>query len=175
MALRLSASIGVVTAPGEIFTEIGQSIVARSPFPQTLYATYTNGTIGYVPTRAAYAEGGYEVTHACQVAPDAGARTLRTLAPRTPVQVEGAAGRAYRVRTPDGLVGYVAAAGTASADAPLERARPAAATPVLDRPAPTGVALDSVARGRAVPVLGQFGDYLLVRAPGGRAGWMATD
>src|SRR5829696_1419912 len=72
MALRLSDSVGLVTAPGEIFTEIGQSIVARSPFEHTLYATYANGTIQYVPTRAAYAEGGYEVTHACQVAPDAG-------------------------------------------------------------------------------------------------------
>jgi neutral ceramidase len=72
MALRLSDSVGVVTAPGEIFTEIGQAIVARSPFENTLYATYTNGTIQYVPTRAAYAEGGYEVTHACQVAPEAG-------------------------------------------------------------------------------------------------------
>lgn len=72
MALRLSESVGLVTAPGEIFTELGQSIVARSPFPHTLYATYTNGTIQYVPTRAAYAEGGYEVTHACQVAPEAG-------------------------------------------------------------------------------------------------------
>ena len=28
--------------------------------------------IGYVPTRTAYPEGGYEVTHACQVAPEAG-------------------------------------------------------------------------------------------------------
>ena len=72
VALRLSHSVGVVTAPGEIFTEIGQSIIARSPFRHTLFAGYANGTIGYVPTRAAYAEGGYEVTHACQVAPDAG-------------------------------------------------------------------------------------------------------
>lgn len=72
MALRLSDAVGVITAPGEIFTEIGQSIVAQSPFPHTLYVSYANGTIGYVPTRAAYAEGGYEVTHACQVAPEAG-------------------------------------------------------------------------------------------------------
>jgi neutral ceramidase len=85
-AMRLSDAIGVFTAPGEIFTEIGQSIIAHSPFRHTLYATYTNGTIGYVPTRAAYAEGGYEVTHACQVAPDAGeqieeesVRLLRTV------------------------------------------------------------------------------------------------
>jgi hypothetical protein len=74
MALRLSRSVGLATAPGEIFTEIGQSIVARSPFQHTLFAGYANGTIGYVPTRAAYAEGGYEVTHACQVAPAAGER-----------------------------------------------------------------------------------------------------
>ena len=72
VALRLSHSVGVVTAPGEIFTEIGQSIIARSPFRHTLFAGYANGTIGYVPTREAYVEGGYEVTHACQVAPDAG-------------------------------------------------------------------------------------------------------
>jgi hypothetical protein len=71
-AMRLSDSIGVVMAPGEIFTEIGQSILTRSPFRHTLYATYANGTIGYVPTRAAYADGGYEVTDACQVAPEAG-------------------------------------------------------------------------------------------------------
>ena len=62
-ALRLSSAVGLVTAPGEIFTEIGQSIMARSPFEHTLYATYTDGTIGYVPTRSAYAEGGYELAY----------------------------------------------------------------------------------------------------------------
>jgi neutral ceramidase len=70
--LRLGHAIGLITAPGEIFMEIGQSIAARSPFRHTLYAGYTDGTIGYVPTRAAYAEGGYEVTHACRMAPEAG-------------------------------------------------------------------------------------------------------
>jgi hypothetical protein len=71
-AVRLGAMVGLVTAPGEIFTEIGQAIVARSPFAHTLYAGYTDGSIMYVPTRAAYPEGGYEVSHACQVAPEAG-------------------------------------------------------------------------------------------------------
>ena len=58
-ALRLGQSIGLITAPGKISPEIGQSIVARSPFTHTLYAGYTDGTVWYVPTRAAYAEGGY--------------------------------------------------------------------------------------------------------------------
>lgn len=71
-AVRLGRELGLMTAPGEIFTEIGQSIVARSPFRHTLYAAYTDGSIWYVPTRAAYPEGGYEVTHACLVAPEAG-------------------------------------------------------------------------------------------------------
>ena len=73
-ALRLGQGIGLVTAPGEIFTEIGHSIIARSPFEHTFYTSYTDGTIGYVPTRSAYGEGGYEVTHACDVAPEAGER-----------------------------------------------------------------------------------------------------
>ncbi|MBO0702236.1 MAG: neutral/alkaline non-lysosomal ceramidase N-terminal domain-containing protein [Candidatus Dormibacteraeota bacterium] len=72
VAVRLDAEIAVVTAPGEIFTEIGQSVVARSPFRDTIYAAYANGSVGYVPTRAAYHEGGYEVTHACNVGPEAG-------------------------------------------------------------------------------------------------------
>ena len=49
-----------------------KSIIARSPFRQTLFSGYANGTIGDVPTGAACAEGSYEFTHSCQVAPDAG-------------------------------------------------------------------------------------------------------
>jgi hypothetical protein len=56
---------------------MAQCIVSRSPFRHTLYAGYTDGTIGYVPTRAAYAEGGYEATHACRVAPEAGEQIER--------------------------------------------------------------------------------------------------
>ena len=76
-AVALSSRIGIVTAPGEVFTELGTRIVDDSPFPFTLYSGYTNGSINYVPTCGAYAEGGYEVTHACQVAPGAG-ETLAT-------------------------------------------------------------------------------------------------
>lgn len=71
-AVRIGAEVGIVTAPGEVFTQIGSEIVSHSPFPLTFYSGYTNGSINYIPTRAAYAEGGYEVSHACQVAPEAG-------------------------------------------------------------------------------------------------------
>lgn len=71
-AVALGREVGLISAPGEIFTEIGQRIVDGSAFPQTLYAGYTDGSVNYVPTRSAYPEGGYEVTHGCHVAPEAG-------------------------------------------------------------------------------------------------------
>ncbi len=71
-AARIGRRVGLVSAPGEVFTEIGSAIVHRSPFDLTLYCGYTNGSIHYIPTRSAYAEGGYEVENACIVAPEAG-------------------------------------------------------------------------------------------------------
>jgi len=54
-------SIALVCIPGEPFTEIGQEIASRSPFPHTLFSGYSNGGFGYMPVRSAYPEGGYEV------------------------------------------------------------------------------------------------------------------
>ncbi len=50
-----------VSFPGELFTEIGLEIKRRSPFKQTYIIDLANGYIGYVPTSAAIAQGGYEV------------------------------------------------------------------------------------------------------------------
>lgn len=46
---------------GEVFNEIGQAIKKASPFAQTFVFTHCNGAAGYLPIRAAYPEGGYEV------------------------------------------------------------------------------------------------------------------
>jgi len=64
--------LALTTAPGEIFNEIGSRVKRDSPLAHTCFAAYTNGSIGYVPVREAYSEGGYEVTHACRVDPEAG-------------------------------------------------------------------------------------------------------
>jgi len=63
--------LGIAAAPGEIFCEIGCAVRSASPFPHTMFLGYTNGSIGYVPIPEAYPEGGYEVTHASRVGPEA--------------------------------------------------------------------------------------------------------
>lgn len=45
---------------GEPFTELGNRICAASPFKETVLCALTNSAGGYIPTRKAYEEGGYE-------------------------------------------------------------------------------------------------------------------
>jgi neutral ceramidase len=60
LALRIG-DVGLCTIPGELFTELGQEIKAASPFPTTVLLGLANGAAGYMPTRRAYDEGGFEV------------------------------------------------------------------------------------------------------------------
>jgi neutral ceramidase len=53
-----TALIGV---PVELFVEIGLAVKAASPWKRTWVLGYTNGSMGYLPSREAYVEGGYEV------------------------------------------------------------------------------------------------------------------
>lgn len=51
----------VVGLGGEAFVEYALYTRARSTAQSTLALGYTDGSVGYLPTGAAYAEGGYEV------------------------------------------------------------------------------------------------------------------
>jgi hypothetical protein len=62
--ISLGDDLAWVSLPGEIFVDLGLAIKAGSPFRQTMIAELANGSIGYVPTRRAYAEGNYEVISA---------------------------------------------------------------------------------------------------------------
>ncbi|MHB1036875.1 MAG: neutral/alkaline non-lysosomal ceramidase N-terminal domain-containing protein [Pirellulales bacterium] len=53
--------VAVVGLGGEVFNEIGAAIKKASPFPHTFVITHCNGAAGYLPTKEAYPEGGYEV------------------------------------------------------------------------------------------------------------------
>jgi hypothetical protein len=59
--IALGPDLAFVGLPGEIFTEIGQAIKRASPFRYTVIVELANGSVGYVPDRAAYAQGAYEV------------------------------------------------------------------------------------------------------------------
>jgi hypothetical protein len=58
--LLINDDIALWSAPVELFCEIAMGIRDRSPFPNTFYFGYANGWLGYLPTRRAYHEGGYE-------------------------------------------------------------------------------------------------------------------
>jgi hypothetical protein len=50
----------VWAAPVEMFCELAMRVRQESPFRFTFFFGYTNGWLGYLPTAAAFAEGGYE-------------------------------------------------------------------------------------------------------------------
>jgi hypothetical protein len=62
--ITLGTDVAIVALPGEAFVELGLAIKQASPFRTTLVIELSNcvETI-YVPTRAACAGGGYEVTN----------------------------------------------------------------------------------------------------------------
>lgn len=58
--LFINDDIAIWGTPSEMFCEISNQIRDRSPFPHTLYFGLTNGTLGYLPTKAEIKLGGYE-------------------------------------------------------------------------------------------------------------------
>ncbi len=63
-AICVGRDVAIVCLPGEVFVDLGLAIKRGSPFKTTLVIELSNcvETI-YVPTRAAYAGGSYEVTN----------------------------------------------------------------------------------------------------------------
>jgi hypothetical protein len=91
----------------------------------------------------------------------------------TALVVDGSAAGWLRVRLPDLTVGYLPATAVEAATAPVRRERVAARTPIRERPAATATIIDTMgAEATTVPVLGRYGDFVLVEAPGGRRGWV---
>jgi hypothetical protein len=78
--------VAFLSVQDEPFIEIGQQIVAGSPFPHTLFSGYSNGNFGYLPVRSAFDEGGYEVSvalyspDAAEMVVEEGIRMLHELA-----------------------------------------------------------------------------------------------
>ncbi len=69
--------VAFATLPGETFVELGLDLKRRSGVPHLMVVGYADEAIGYVPTEAAYAEGGYEVTSS-HVRPGSGERLVES-------------------------------------------------------------------------------------------------
>ena len=76
--------------PGEIFVDIGLNIKKASPYPYTFVVEMANGAIGYLPTRKAFEQGGYETEYAAKV------YGTYLLTPETQSIVEEGAAKAIR-------------------------------------------------------------------------------
>lgn len=70
--LKINNNIGIWSAPLELFCEISNEIRDRAPFEFTFYYGYTNGWLGYLPTKEAWPHGGYEVERVSPFTPQAG-------------------------------------------------------------------------------------------------------
>ena len=76
--MAIGHDLAIVTLPGEVFVELGLAIKQGSPFRTTMVIELTNcvETI-YIPNRAAYAGGSYEVTNSA-VMPGSGETLVET-------------------------------------------------------------------------------------------------
>ena len=62
--ITLGEELAWVALPGDVFVELGLAIKKASPFPQTMIVTLANGSVGVIPTKKAFSEGGEEVAKA---------------------------------------------------------------------------------------------------------------
>ena len=80
-ALRIGDGV-IAATPGETFAQLGLDTKQRSPFPVTAAAELCNDIIGYVPTRVAFEQGGYETFRSrwARVVPGSGEKLVDELA-----------------------------------------------------------------------------------------------
>jgi SH3-like domain-containing protein len=106
--------------------------------------------------------------------PNRSGTPVNVLPEETPVRVVAATGSWYRVRLPDGTVGYIVAEDTEPTSEPLRAAdaeNHAVLAAMANFSGSSGNALAMVAPGTSLEVLGTFGELALVRN-GGVSGWV---
>ena len=103
------------------------------------------------------------------------AAAVARLPRHTVLRLESASGAWYRARLPDGSTGWLSARLAESAERPVRTERRTDALTIRVGPGSAAPAMESVAPGTSVPVLGRFADYLFVQTPAGRTGWVAAD
>jgi len=183
---------GARVRPGDTLGTVGNTGNARTTPPHLHFGLYFRGEGPFDPWDYLYQPPGELAPVEVELAgvgrwarvgneeirlrerPAPGARVLMDLPQHTAVRVMGAVGSWYRVRLPDGSSGFVAGRLTEELGEPLWLARMARVQPVQADPLPGSPVMAELPDGAEIPVLGTFGDFLYVRVPSGRAGWLAA-
>jgi murein DD-endopeptidase MepM/ murein hydrolase activator NlpD/SH3-like domain-containing protein len=184
---------GSYVRPGEVLGLVGNTGNARTTPPHLHFGIYRRGegAVNPYPFLRESREGIPEVTAdrgaldtwvratvpsaRLRSSPSSRADVLDELAVHTPARVEAVTGDYFRVQLPDGQRGFLAARITEEVADPIGEEVPNAAVPVRALPQEDAPVLERTGAGEAVPVLGEFGDFLYVRGATGRAGWMRAE
>ncbi len=189
---RILAREGTVVMPGDTLGTVGNTGNARTTPPHLHFGLYFRGEGPLDPWDYLYQPPGeleeVEVDLAAlgqwarvrgtdirlREYPNRRGAIMAELPLHTTVRVMGGVGSWYRVRLPDGGWGFVAARLTEGISEPLWLEKRAGAQALQAEPVPGAPVVDEVPEGAELPVLGTFGEFLYVRAPDGRQGWMAS-
>ena len=95
-----------------------------------------------------------------------------TLTRSTVMRVIAISGSRYKVELPDRRMGFVLERSVQPAREPVRQSPSAGDERLLDRPLPGAVVIEPLRPGSSLRVLGEFGQYQLVRAPSGELGWV---
>lgn len=183
---------GTWVEPGDIVGRVGNTGNARTTRPHLHFGVYARGE-GPVDPRHFLTQprrepalvtadpamvGGWARIEI----PDSALRSRATssgeplgfLQRHTPVTVLGASSSYFRVRLPDGVVGYVSSRQVVSIDAPIATERLVDAGTMYLRPRLSAPVVDEIPPGE-VEIFGEFDDFRWVRTAAGRTGWLAPD
>lgn len=179
---------GTMTAAlGTVLGYVGNTGNARTTAPHLHFGLYAGGPLDPLPyllpddpvpapptaadrlghtvrissTRAALRDG-----------PAANAPRARDLVRGTIAEVVGATGRAYRVRLPDGTIGYADAVSMSAAEAAMSRRRLRPGDVLRELPHASAPAVTTLTAEAEVAVLGEFERYTFVRMADGLSGWL---
>ena len=152
-------------------------VYARGPQDPTPYLAQPRGVMPRLPAAPEKLGSWSRVTTdgvPLLTQPGARADPLVRLPRDTPVRLIAGSGSWWRVRLPDARVGWLPTTATEPAESSLRETMLTARTGVLSEPTPEAPLMAPLEPGSKLSVLGEFSNYLWVRGPDGRPGWVPT-